>query len=131
MRNSTLVNFYNTQSWAHSLALTPGTNIAGSWGVTPQRTELTTSPGTPVGGVGSLDGAFLLSEADVLLFMPNATARTATLAGGGAAEWWMRSPSSASRAMRVSTNGSLNDSNVSNTGTGRGIRPALLLSELP
>ena len=132
MRQTTLLNFYNTQTWAHSLALTPGTNIAGSWGVTPQRTERTTSPGTPVGGAGSLDGAFLLSEADVLQLFPNNTARRATFADGGSAQWWLRSPGTAADVMIVNTPGNLGShAPAGHTTTVRGIRPALLLSELP
>ncbi|MCL2866113.1 MAG: DUF6273 domain-containing protein [Lachnospiraceae bacterium] len=130
MRNVILPDFYNSQSWAHSLALSPGTDTVGSWEVAPERTERTTSSGTPV-VAGGLDGAFLLSEADVLQFMPNGTARQATLANGSAALWWLRSPDTSTHAMLVCMNGTLYNGAAGFTNDYRGIRPALLLSELP
>ena len=131
IRNTALLNFYNTQTWAHSLALAPGTNIVGSWGVVPSRTEFTVSPGTPAGGVGTLDGAFLLSEADVLntAFFPTQASRMATNVTGGTASWWLRSTANATAAIRVNTFANVGNNATSNTTLG--VRPALLLSALP
>jgi len=125
-----LTNFYNTQTWAHTLAREPGTTHAnGTWnfagGTVGWNTEITTSPGV----AASTNGAFLLSYADVLAFFPTPASRVAQNTTGGGAIWWLRSPNNATGARSVGTNGGFFNNNASTTN--RGFRPALILTNLP
>jgi len=128
-----LRRFFETQTWAHGLALEPGSTETNGFAATAAvvNIELTTSPGT-VAATNSVNGAFALSISDVNFFLPDATGangRQAQTSGGLDHGWWLRSPANSTSARTVNRDGA---HTATQTFTAHfGARPAMLLSELP
>ena len=141
MRTDRLTDFYASQTWAHNVAVLPGSSTGttgfGTFDAIFNLTEVTTSTGIMMSTRGdNLDGAFLLSQGDVVNanfgFSTGTAAhasRVARLQGtqGGTA-WWLRTPDSHPMGVRnVSTAGIAFSmgfaSNLTET-----LRPALIIN---
>jgi len=130
---SRLVEFYNTQTWAHGLAILPASSTPEAWGMRNisnggDHDDLTVSSGVLAGGPGTLDGAFLLSTCDLDVYFARMADRATVYTDGTYALWWTRSPANDSQVIRVTDSGGRFIGNASTTS---GIRPVMILSELP
>jgi hypothetical protein len=136
IRTVTLKDLYqNDLAWAHSYAVLPNRGDSAWSQNNNETTNLTKSTGTAVpttGGDAYLDGAFLLSYADMFTglygFVNNSTEYdTSRVVTGTGAErwWWLRSPGAANNPWEV---GRYGDGMTDDASTLRGLRPALLLN---
>jgi len=141
IRNGAVLDFFNSQTWAHDLAILPDSSMVNGLNLPNNAVgadiEFTVSTGTMMSGLpNNYDGAFLLSYADMNTFFFTNESRLANNhhVEGVHAGYWLRGfyngvPSNVVRV--ITMNGGMGGWNGIARGDVRGIRPAMILTELP